>query len=57
VNGVEGATTTPASATVATELAAMKRLVTTLEALDQGTRARVLTWLFDRYDAVTGESE
>jgi hypothetical protein len=48
---------TETPATVERELSAMRKLVTALEGLDRGTRARVLTWLFDRYDAVTGASE
>lgn len=39
---------------VATELAALKRIATTLDALDGDTRRRALTWLYDRYDPHTG---
>jgi hypothetical protein len=42
------------AASVATELAALKRIATTLDALDDATRRRALTWLWDRYDTHTG---
>ncbi len=55
MSDVEEATTATGPATVADELAAMRKVVGALEALDRGTRDRVLTWLVDRYDPVTGE--
>jgi hypothetical protein len=39
---------------VATELAALKRIATTLDNLDDDTRRRALIWLWDRYDPHTG---
>lgn len=35
------------------ELAAMRRFVAALQPLDQASRRRVLTWLFDRYPIET----
>lgn len=52
----------PANAPVATlasaqaELAAMRRIVTTLDALDPDTRHRVILWLGGRYPLADGES-
>lgn len=37
---------------VATELAALRRITNTLDALDEPTRARTMRWLHDRYDQV-----
>jgi hypothetical protein len=57
VSGVEEATTTPEPSPVADELAAMRKLVNALEALDHGTQARVLRWLVNRYQAVSIDRE
>lgn len=39
---------------VVDELAAMRRIVTTLGSLDPAARARVLDWLVDRYGTEEG---
>jgi hypothetical protein len=39
----------PTPTAIAAELAAMRRIVATLEGLDPAARARTLDWLVDRY--------
>lgn len=39
------------------ELAAMRKLVAALQPLDQASRRRVLTWLFDRYQHETATTD
>lgn len=59
MSGVEEATTTPEPATfepasVSDELAAMRKLHTALQPLDEAAQRRVLTWLFARYGEESG---
>lgn len=42
---------TPAPTSVVAELAAIRKLVSALEPLDERTRLRVLSWLADRFQA------
>lgn len=43
--------------TVADELAAMRRIVATLDKLDPTARTRVIGWLTDRYPNARGEAD
>lgn len=42
--------TKPTPSAIAAELAAMRRIVTALDSLDQRAQARVMGWLVDRYE-------
>lgn len=42
-------TPTPTPTTVADELAAMRRIVATLDKLDDPASDRVVNWMYDRY--------
>lgn len=55
LDGADQPVTDPAEPpSVTAELAAMRKLVNALEALDEGARRRVLVWLADRY-SISGE--
>lgn len=41
--------TQPADTSAADELAAMRRIVVTLDRLDHGAQIRVVAWMFERF--------